>query len=339
MSIIFENELGYFISHKEYCNKLYKNINGWDYYLNEKLFHICTPYKKKKFDKRHNISEKYEIKAKFEAFVEQLQKNNHLKTNCHVEKNRNALETAEFVYRESGKALIQNSFGSNSKLAQLQKINNFTFLFPENCEFFCKDVSEISSHLVNKQFDFIILDPPWWNKYIRRKRKKSSDGYKMMYNSELQNIPIETLLKDEGIAVVWCTNSKQNFDELINNIFPKWKIQLVAQWFWIKITKNGEPVCDFSEPPGKQPYEKIILASRIPLPRLQGEKLVLSIPSAIHSHKPPLIELFKPHLPEKPLCLEIFARYLLPNFTSYGNEVLRLQHESLFTKCEVSNTE
>lgn len=336
MSIIFENETGYLISHKQYFDKYYKNVEGWNFTLNEKIFHIVSPYKNKKSkNKVCDPKSKSEIEQIFLTFIELLKANSHLVTNTSYDENRAALQMAEFCYHESGKALVQNSLGSNNGVAKFKEIGKFCFLFPENCEFYSKDVSEMSVHLQNRKFDFILLDPPWWNKYIRRKRKKSSDGYKMMYNSELKDVPVEQLLKDNGIVVVWCTNSSQNLHELINVIFPKWKIQLVAQWYWVKITLNGEPICDFSEPPGKQPYEKIILGSRLPLPHIKNGKLVVSVPSAIHSHKPPLIDLLRPYLQDKPTCLEIFARYLLPNFTSYGNEVLRLQHESLFTKSKV----
>lgn len=31
-----------------------------------------------------------------------------------------------------------------------------------------------------------------------------------------------------------------------------------------------------------------------------------------------------------PKCLELFARYLLPDYTSYGLEVLKFQHQFLY---------
>lgn len=342
MSIIFENEFGYYISHKEYIDKLYEDIDGWNYYLNERLFHIFDPYKKRKsVSNRANetdVTQKTnsDVQEKFMKFMKTVMNKTHITTNCSENGNKNALEAAEIAYHYSGKELVQNSLGSNCGSAKVQEINNSTFLFPKNCEFFCKDVSDISTYMVNRQFDLIVLDPPWWNKYIRRKRKKSSDGYKMMYNAELKNLPIETLLKENGLVVVWCTNSTQNLEELLKDIFPKWQVHIVAKWFWVKITQTGETVCEFSVPPGKQPYEKIIFGcKRTLLPLPEDGKLVVSIPSAIHSHKPPLLELLKPYLPEEPQCLEIFARYLLPNFTSYGNEVLRLQHKILFTKTKI----
>lgn len=336
MSILFENENGYYISHKLYFHKLYETQN-WKYNLKSQLFEINVPFKQKKLW-RKNTPEKFDendedLKAKFFKFIHVLRENDLILIKHNVENNEIAVETAELAYEESGKALIMNAFGSNIDNAKMQQLNNFSFIFPQNCEFFCKDVLDMSMYLKNRLFDLIILDPPWWNKYIRRKRKKSNHGYKMMFNKELEDIPVGKLLEEEGLVVVWCTNSNRNMDELLSEIFPKWGIKLISKWYWMKITQTGQPVCDFSDPPGKQPYEQIIFGSKKTLFKIpDNQKLVVSVPSAIHSHKPPLIKLLKPFLPENPVCLEVFARYLLPNFTSYGNEVLRFQHESLYEK-------
>jgi hypothetical protein len=51
-------------------------------------------------------------------------------------------------------------------------------------------------------------------------------------------------------------------------------------------------VCKFSEPPGKQPFEQIVFGYRKggnrkqPLP--EPDRVIVSVPSAVHSHKPPL---------------------------------------------------
>ena len=61
-------------------------------------------------------------------------------------------------------------------------------------------------------------------------------------------------------------------------------------------------------------------------------KLIISVPSSINSHKPPLIDVIQKIYPDKMFDrkLELFARYLVPGFISYGNEVVKLQHESLY---------
>lgn len=60
-----------------------------------------------------------------------------------------------------------------------------------------------------------------------------------------------------------------------------------------QVTNCGEFVCDFSPPPGKQPYELIIFGRKInsdsKLKNPAENKLIASVPSSVHSHKPPLI--------------------------------------------------
>lgn len=339
MTKLYENVHGFFICHQEYINKLYKDMHG-PVKINPKLFSIKDEYKaNRNIKNKMSNCNKYEtlqieqdaVKSKFSAFMVDLLQTQTLY--YHEFSNKDALETAEFVYNKSGKALVSNAHGANIGSPTIKSINGSNFIFPENSIFFSKNVTDIEKHLNDKKYDLILLDPPWWNKYIRRKRKKSGDAYNMLFNDDIKNLPVESLLKEDGMVVVWCTNSQQHLNDLLTEIFPKWNVEFIGKWYWVKVTSNGKPVCPFSLPPGKQPYEQIIFACRGNLVSIPFScKLVVSIPSAIHSHKPPLIELVKTFLPNNPLCLEIFARYLLPNWTSYGNEVLRLQHESLFVK-------
>ncbi|CAF1312694.1 unnamed protein product, partial [Rotaria sordida] len=63
-------------------------------------------------------------------------------------------------------------------------------------------------------------------------------------------------------------------------------------------------------------------------------KILCSIPALIHSTKPALHLLFQNliNFPNNEIdnCLELYARNLLPNFTSIGNEVLKHQSIDLF---------
>ncbi|KAI4806853.1 hypothetical protein KUCAC02_017647 [Chaenocephalus aceratus] len=69
-------------------------------------------------------------------------------------------------------------------------------------------------------------------------------------------------------------------------------------------------------------------ASEVPV---EDQRLIVSVPSALHSQKPSLSEVLKPYLGAEAKCLELFARSLLPGWTSWGNEVLKFQHTSYFT--------
>uniref|UniRef100_A0A1Y1LDX0 Methyltransferase-like protein 4 n=1 Tax=Photinus pyralis TaxID=7054 RepID=A0A1Y1LDX0_PHOPY len=352
MSILHCTNNGWFISHCELINNFYINVDKGEshktFKLNPNLFKIVSPFQdltKKSTRKRkneshsldhHNLHQCIEhVQKSYQQFVVELSrfllpKVKEFSKSANIE----ALETSATVYAESGRPNIANITGGNDDQAKLVEINDSCFLFPNNCRFFCKDVAEINDHLIDEQFDLIVLDPPWWNKYVRRKKAKTNDGYQMMFNDNIKELPVERLLGESGTVVVWCTNSNQHLEAVQNEFFPKWKVKFVARLFWLKVTQTGETVCKFSEPPGKQPFEQIIIGSRDEGPDWQffNDKLIVSIPSALHSHKPPLIEILKTHLPEDPKCLEIFARYLLPNWTSWGLEAIRFQHLSVYEK-------
>ncbi|XP_044265070.1 N(6)-adenine-specific methyltransferase METTL4 [Tribolium madens] len=344
MSVVKNSKYGWFISHETLIKDVYKNVNcsQTNYQLKSKLFDIFTPYKTPK-NRKLKLKENGEENS-FETEVRHVEEFYKLfyseikqvfnDLECEV-RNDEAVNTATEIYEISGKNLKTGLYGSNNESPVVRTIDGAQFLFPTNCTFYAKDVSDMSQYL-DQKYDLILLDPPWWNKYIRRKRKHTEHGYDMMFNDDLKNLPLENHLKNDALIVVWCTNSPQHLAALREEIFPKWGVKYVAKWYWVKVTKSGIPVCQFAPPPRKQPFEQIIFAAveSRSLPNPPDGKLVASVPSALHSHKPPLCQLLQPFLPPSPNCLEVFARYLLPNWTSYGREVLRLQHESLYEMSE-----
>jgi hypothetical protein len=65
--------------------------------------------------------------------------------------------------------------GENSSSQGLvTQVNHENYLVPAECKFFSYDVNEIEHklHLLACPYDLVLLDPPWWNKYIRRKKAK-----------------------------------------------------------------------------------------------------------------------------------------------------------------------
>lgn len=51
------------------------------------------------------------------------------------------------------------------------------YVFPPKCQFYCDNVFNMKN-LGNEKYDMILLDPPWTNKYIKRKKKiKQDEGY------------------------------------------------------------------------------------------------------------------------------------------------------------------
>lgn len=63
---------------------------------------------------------------------------------------------------------------------------------------------------------------------------------------------------------------------------------------------------------------------------LPQHQVICSVPCTLHSRKPPLNDIFREYLPDNAKCIELFARNLLPNWTSWGNEALKYQHLDYF---------
>ncbi|ELU04918.1 hypothetical protein CAPTEDRAFT_94532 [Capitella teleta] len=197
--------------------------------------------------------------------------------------------------------------------------SGINYIVPPRCSFLLSDVS--NPHLLppNVQYDLIVMDPPWENKSVKRKK-----NYQMVRDFELEDIPIGQLATDGCLVVTWVTNKQQQQQLVKETLFPKWGITPLATWYWLKVTTEGEPVYPMRSQHSKKPYEALILGCKSLSPPLKipDHKVILSIPSCIHSHKPPLHDILQDFLPSStPRCLEIFARSLHPRWTSWGNEV------------------
>lgn len=151
--------------------------------------------------------------------------------------NFEALETAEYIYKQTVKCALPTLLGGNGESSVIKSVENESYLFPVNCSFYCDDVKNIERNLSQNEYDLILLDPPWWNKYIRRKKAKSEHAYAMMYNDDLKEIPVHKLLSNKGLVVVWCTNSQKHLNTLTNEIFEQWEVKFLAKWYWMKVIK------------------------------------------------------------------------------------------------------
>ncbi|XP_042867106.1 DNA N6-methyl methyltransferase-like [Penaeus japonicus] len=215
----------------------------------------------------------------------------------------------------------------------IREIENHKFLLPPHVRYICDDVNNLLSHMSGDLFDVVVMDPPWLNKYVKRRclAHGNHHGYDMMTVSDILALPVGEILSPDAIVAIWCTNNASILEEFIQGLH-KWGVHLIATWYWLKVTKAGEPVTPFPASHGKRPYERLLVASRCAKYKdtIPERFVICSVPSGIHSHKPPLEELLKRFSVPEPRCLELFCRSLLPGWTCYGLEVLRLNHLSLF---------
>ncbi|XP_052840891.1 N(6)-adenine-specific methyltransferase METTL4 [Drosophila gunungcola] len=218
------------------------------------------------------------------------------------------------------------------------------YLIPNRSKFFNHNVDNLPAllHQLLPTYDLIVLDPPWRNKYIRRlKRAKQELGYSMLSNDQLSLLPLSRLTHPRSLVAIWCTNSTQHQVALEQQLLPSWRLRLVHKLRWYKLSTDlqliAPPQADLSQ---KQPYEMLYVACRSDAHEdyakdIQKTDLLLSVPSIVHSHKPPLLHWIRDHMQleedqKDPNCLELFARYLQPHFTSIGLEVLKLMDERLY---------
>lgn len=230
--------------------------------------------------------------------------------------------------------------------------NDGNFIIPQATCFYNYNVDQLTALLpqLNPNYDLIILDPPWRNKYIRRlKRAKQTLGYGMLDNDELALLPINQLTHVNSLVAIWCTNSTLHQQALETVLLPRWRLRLLHKVRWYKLNTEHQLISDVqhADVTKKQPYEMLYLTCHADSEEeyaleLKRAEMLLSVPSIIHSHKPPLLEWLRPHLRlaqghTKPNCLELFARYLQPQFTSIGLEVIKLMDERLYKKIVVES--
>ncbi|KAM9712689.1 N(6)-adenine-specific methyltransferase METTL4 isoform 1-T1 [Menidia menidia] len=188
-----------------------------------------------------------------------------------------------------------------------------------------------------RRYDLIVMDPPWENKSVKRSRRYSS-----LPSSQLKRLPIPLLASPGCLVVTWVTNRPSHQRFVREELYPHWGVQVVAEWFWVKVTTSGQLVFPLDSP-HKKPYETLVLgryrppadtpesSSDVAEPPVEDGRLIVSVPSVLHSHKPSLSEVLRPYVRAEARRLELFARNLQPGWTSWGNEVLKFQHTGYFT--------
>ncbi|XP_064006421.1 N(6)-adenine-specific methyltransferase METTL4 isoform X2 [Pogoniulus pusillus] len=224
-----------------------------------------------------------------------------------------------------------------SSSAKIVVVMGQQYLVPPRSSFLLSDVSCLQPLLsCKKKFDVIVLDPPWENKSLKRSKR-----YSTLAPWQIQQLPVPALAAPSCLVLTWVTNRQRHLRFVRDQLYPHWALQPLAEWHWVKITRAGEFVLPLDSP-HKKPYEVLVLgrapgdareAFRAPQAEaaVPEQKLIVSVPCRLHSHKPPLAGVLAEFVKPEVQCLEMFARSLQPGWTSWGNEVLKFQHMDYFT--------
>lgn len=292
MSVIFERDSCKLITHDRQLHCYKDDSEGiTKYQLNETLF---NNFKRKQ--KVKSTDEVNEMKAQVESFLKACKGENIFRStdpDKQYELKQKNIELMNRLYA------IPSDLGffhgeNNLNYGKMTTANEQIYLIPPHCKFFNKKVEELESFLpsneVNK-FDFIVLDPPWTNRYIKRVKKQTDNkqGYAMMSDDEISQIPLENYIKQSSIVVIWCTNSEAHINSIKDKLLVKWKLKLLSTWQWVKVDKHGELFTTIDG--NKKPFEQIFIATHQNNKNYDKEFddcLIFSQPSSIHSHKPPL---------------------------------------------------
>jgi N6-adenosine-specific RNA methylase IME4 len=297
MPIIFEQNNCILLTHDRQQHS-YQLDNGTvvDYRLSQKLF---NNFKRKQKAKANNTDEEpTEIEIRTRNFLRDCR----AKTFFHSTNNENEIDQ-----QKSENIAMMNQFyktninevgelhGANKlSYGRVTSLSSVQYLIPPNCEFYNKRIEQIETFLPSNEankFDFILIDPPWQNRYIKRlKKTRHERSYLMMSDDEIMKIPLHNYLKTTSLVIIWATNS-DNHMEALQHMAEQWNLKLLTVWYWIKIDKCGETFCSFDG--NKKPFERIIIAAHCNDESWQAiipkNTLIFTPSSSIHSHKPPLI--------------------------------------------------
>jgi N6-adenosine-specific RNA methylase IME4 len=194
---------------------------------------------------------------------------------------------------------------------------------------------------VSKRFDFVLLDPPWPNRSVKRTHKTANSTYSTAQSlgaihQLIMGMDLDVLMADSCLVAIWITNKPAVRDLVLgeNGLFDCWGVKLVEEWVWLKTTVHGEPVTPIDSM-WRKPYEVLLLgrksrqyvvsSGKSPMRREAILKRVLVSVPDLHSRKPCLKELIETLIPDPKgyRALEVFARHLVAGWWSWGDECIK----------------
>ena len=177
-------------------------------------------------------------------------------------------------------------------------------------------------------FDLILLDPPWENRSVRKASTYHTRGLAGTFDMKGIMPMVQDLANNDTIIAIWITN-KESIRISVMTTMEQCGFSLIARWIWLKIAANGDSIYPLHGL-WRKPYEVLLLFRQGEQPPPWENRVIVGVPNE-HSQKPCLKSLLEPLLPQPYQALELFARNLVAGWWSWGDEVLKFQHNSYWT--------
>lgn len=238
---------------------------------------------------------------------------------------------------------------------------SFSFRIPPKSSFYLGDCAEshdfrqaIRRHSDKRgrrpAFDFILLDPPWPNRSVKRTHKTAGATYNTISSIDdlgdmIFDMQLDALMAEEALVGIWITN-RQAARELVlgqSGLFECWDVELSEEWLWLKTTTSGEPTTVL-DALWKKPYEVLLLGRKRRVDANESRpdtaikrRVIIGVPD-LHSRKPCLRSLVASIMAkkEKYEALEVFARHLVSGWCSWGDECIKFNWKGYWRKREGS---
>ncbi|KAL4896241.1 MT-A70-domain-containing protein [Aspergillus ambiguus] len=185
-----------------------------------------------------------------------------------------------------------------------------------------------------RQFDLILLDPPWHNRSVRRSRHYRTQSYRAgdTLAQSMGAVLRAHLRPAEGsLAAMWITNS-QRARAVVDEALRAAGLFVCEEWVWVKTTVEGEPMVPV-EGIWRKPYEVLVVGRRRAAgdPASVTRRVIAAVPD-VHSRKPNLREIvetvFAASWGPGSSALEVFARNLTAGWWACGDEVLKFNQDT-----------
>ena len=255
---------------------------------------------------------------------------------------------------QEGIYLTNSSYATNRlSITSDKPQEEFSFLIPPRASFYLADCTrsrefrravrqQAGADGTRSTFDFILLDPPWPSRSVKRTHQTPGSTYAVSASVDdirdlILDTHLEMLMERDCLVAVWITN-RPSVRELVlgeNGIFDCWDVQLVEEWIWLKSTVGGEPITAL-DGVWRKPYEVLLLGRRCPKSQRPLEestptvkrRVVVGVPD-LHSRKPCLKLLIEPMMknPADYRALEVFSRHLVAGWWSWGDECIKFNWE------------